>query len=289
MELNIIGSAGTKAIPRPFCGCDVCLEAKKKGKPYKRRSTSIFFREMHSLFELPYDLRYSLSEDMAVLVDNVFISSQNLESLDGLRYLWELISLRNRLNNKKGLRTKKIRLFVPISFKDNSMISRWLEDFKNPDVFEIIFLEPGIAFEIERFRLIPFKISQSGDLGFLIFKGQRAIMMALHTTRETNFLDEALDLTKNGCDVKRINLLVTRQPFIIPKGMIKAELLNSFEDKYYSTREIFSLIKRFKVKRTLFLLIEECFGLSYDDYKRLEEVYKEFGIIFGYDGLNLRL
>jgi hypothetical protein len=244
---------------------------------------------MHSLFELPYDLRYSLSEDMAVLVDNVFISSQNLESLDGLRYLWELISLRNRLNNKKGLRTKKIRLFVPISFKDNSMISRWLEDFKNPDVFEIIFLEPGIAFEIERFRLIPFKISQSGDLGFLINKKSKAILIALHSINTKGLLDNILELINIKLDLKSINLLVTRQPFVLPKKAIRTDFENYFENKYYSTKEIFSLIKRFKVKRTLFLLIEECFGLSYDDYKRLEEVYKEFGIIFGYDGLNLRL
>jgi len=36
MEFEIIGSGGCVSLPRPLCECEICCEARLKGRPYSR-------------------------------------------------------------------------------------------------------------------------------------------------------------------------------------------------------------------------------------------------------------
>jgi len=290
MELKIIGSAGTNTIPKLYCNCDLCVQARRKGMPYKRRSSSFFIKELDSVFEIPNDLRYSLNFELASLVKNLFVTSQNLESFDGLRLLSTIISLKRKSGLVKSIKSKKLRLFLPFSFNRNPAILDWIKNHISSCDLEVVFVEIGKSFELNKCIITPFKINLNNDLGFVIYNGNKTIVIALHTIKHLRVMENELNAIMAKDDKKKINLLITRQPFVLAKKAFEGMDINKdFQLQYYSTKEIFELIKEFNIKRTLFLSIEEEFGLSYDDYKRLDEIYKEFGVVFGYDGLNLKV
>jgi len=57
----------------------------------------------------------------------------------------------------------------------------------------------------------------------------------------------------------------------------------------HSLSEVVELIERINAKGTLIVHIEEEWGKSFDDYKKLEQKYKTWNLQFAYDGMKIKL
>jgi phosphoribosyl 1,2-cyclic phosphate phosphodiesterase len=53
VRVEILGSGGAVTIPRPGCGCRVCVEAREKGVPYARTGPSVFVHGPDVLIDTP--------------------------------------------------------------------------------------------------------------------------------------------------------------------------------------------------------------------------------------------
>jgi len=73
MKFIIIGSGGCVSIPRALCQCKVCVEAREKGKPYSRCSSSLYFEDISLLIDTPEDI-------------NIALNNANIKSVDYLLY-----------------------------------------------------------------------------------------------------------------------------------------------------------------------------------------------------------
>ncbi len=65
MKFIILGSGGCVCTPKPLCQCNVCVEARKKGYPYKRCGCSLFLKDISLLVDTP--------EDIAIAINNADI------------------------------------------------------------------------------------------------------------------------------------------------------------------------------------------------------------------------
>ena len=72
MKIEILGSGGGTEVPRPFCECRVCKEAKEKGLPYSRNAAAAYIKDLKALLETPEDIADSLTRENIRNVDYIF-------------------------------------------------------------------------------------------------------------------------------------------------------------------------------------------------------------------------
>jgi phosphoribosyl 1,2-cyclic phosphate phosphodiesterase len=145
-------------------------------------------------------------------------------------------------------------------------------------------LEDRKSVEIRDFKIVPFRVSLGhGETStvYLIQKRRRKLIYA-------------------PCDVKPFpsdRQLIGADLLIIggffPEGPLKEGIVipqdNELRRELCSLTEIVALIKKFSAKRTLIVHIEEEWGKSFDDYKKIEEKYKAWNLHFAYDGMKIKL
>lgn len=62
--------------------------------------------------------------------------------------------------------------------------------------------------------------------------------------------------------------------------------MNTIEDNVTNfQRDNLRIINELNPKKVIFTHIEETDGLSFDDFKKLEQIYNNF--VFAYDGMNI--
>ena len=76
---------------------------------------------------------------------------------------------------------------------------------------------------------------------------------------------------------------------IIHLGYFKEKVTDMFMQHFAEDEQSFEenleTIRRLSPKRTVFTHIEEAWGRSYDDYKKMESQLKDLNIHFAYDGM----
>jgi len=56
MRFVITGSGGCACTPKPLCQCNICVEAREKGFPYKRCGCSLYLEDIALLIDTPEDI-----------------------------------------------------------------------------------------------------------------------------------------------------------------------------------------------------------------------------------------
>jgi len=74
MKFTVLGSGGCVALPKPLCQCNVCKEAREKGKPYSRYGCSLFIHDINLLIDTPEDIVHSLNYFNMTSIDSVIFS-----------------------------------------------------------------------------------------------------------------------------------------------------------------------------------------------------------------------
>jgi phosphoribosyl 1,2-cyclic phosphate phosphodiesterase len=90
MKFTIIGSGGCVSLPKPTCGCPVCVEAREKGGRYKRHSASLYLEEAALLVDTPEDIADALNCADIREVNNVLYTHRDPDHTMGMRVFEQL-------------------------------------------------------------------------------------------------------------------------------------------------------------------------------------------------------
>lgn len=88
MKIEILGAGGAIPVPRPFCPCAVCEEARQKGAPYTRLGPSLFIHDIGLLFDTPEEIAFQLNRARIMHVTAVTYSHWHPDHTAGIR-VWE--------------------------------------------------------------------------------------------------------------------------------------------------------------------------------------------------------
>jgi len=288
MKFIILGSGGATTIPRPGCQCKVCLEARTKGIPYARSGPSMLISDINLLFDTPEEIAVQLNREGINTVDYIFYTHWHPDHTLGMRIVERMNKFWLATFVKKEKPWKKVRICALTEvFEDLKAISNkhgsFFDYYEKLDLIETTKLEDGKATKIEGFEITAFKVSSPGVVStvFLIEQNGRKVIYA-------------------PCDVKPFpenkrligcNLLIVSSFF--PEGPLKGGILipedNELRTELFSFTEILELTRRINAERTLIVHIEEEWGKSFDDYKKLEEMYGTYNLQFAYDGMQIEL
>ena len=88
MRVEILGSGGAVTIPRPGCGCRVCVEARARGFPYERTGPSVFVHGADVLIDTPEESKQQLNRSTVRRVAAGLYSHWHPDHTAGRR-VWE--------------------------------------------------------------------------------------------------------------------------------------------------------------------------------------------------------
>jgi len=278
MKVEIIGSGGCVAIPKPLCSCRVCQEARKKGRPYARFGPAVYIHDIKTLIDTPEDINHSINASQIEAIDNVCFSHMDPDHTLGFRVFEQL-----RLNwfdideNRENENPIKV-LARPDVMQDMDKIcskyGSYLDYYE--DVRHLIKREPALHYVIDETMIDFIPVGKS-----TVFVIENKSKLVLAPCDCKPFPDDPLF---NSADC-----LIIGNTFVGEKlkhdYVLKED--SQIRKELFSMEEIIKIKQKYKIKKVIVTHLEEDWGKSYDDYKMLESEYE--GIEFAYDGMMIEI
>lgn len=254
MKFKFLGTGGAIRIPKACCNCNICIEARQKGIPYKRLGQSLFLYNESILFDTPEDINEELNIHNISNVKNIFFSHWHPDHTLGCRII-EILN-KNKLNPLNVYMPKEnIEHFLN---KQNPIFS-YFENTGFCNIFKSNYPQNFNEITVSRIKLL-----NNFSYAFLITeKSKKVLYCPCHSN--------CIPIKKDFFD---LDLLIMN--------------LGTFQNNISSLETNFEadnirIIKKLNPKKTIFTHIEESYNLNYNDCINLQSEYNN--IIFAFDGM----
>ncbi|MDR1703694.1 MAG: MBL fold metallo-hydrolase [Clostridiales bacterium] len=283
MKFIVTGSGGCVCTPKPLCQCPVCVEARTKGFPYARCGCGLYLEDIALLVDTPEDIAAALNNAGIKAVSSVLYSHWDPDHTMGMR-IFEQLRL-EWLDFYKGIKPQN-----PVTVYAQPGIMEDLSGLRSKFGPLMDYYERVMKL-IER-RTVEREIELDGiKITFVSVPGDKAVTVFV-------FESKGKKLVYAPCDCRpfpdepvlhNADILVMGDTFIgdvLKDGNIIDEdhplrkELHSFSDALHIQKEL-------SAKRLVITHIEEAWGKSVNDYKKMELEYDN--VNFAYDGMVIQL
>ncbi|HAT4301177.1 TPA: MBL fold metallo-hydrolase [Clostridium perfringens] len=276
----MVGSGGCVSLPKPLCNCEVCKEARSKGRPYSRYGCSLFLDDINLLVDTPEDIAYGINYCDIKEIDRVLFSHVDPDHTLGMRVFEHL-----RLN------------WLEVSCGKNC--ENPIEVFALEDVMKDI---NSIGFKfgsyLDYYENVRNLIKRKSVEDYIFIKNIKVSFIKVNHSTVFVFEKEGKKLIYAPCDVKPFpesKLFLDADCLIIGNTIIGEVLKDGFilkednplRDELFTISDIEELKNKYNIKRVIITHLEEDWGKSYDDYVELEKELD--GIEFAYDGMKIEI
>ncbi len=280
MKFTILGSGGCVALPKPLCQCDICKEAREKGKPYSRFGCSLYLEGLNLVVDTPEDIVHALNYSDVKQIDTVLFShidpdhTLGMRVFEQLRIDWlEISEGRECTDPIKVLAMKHVMEDInTIGFKYGSFLD-YYEKARNLIKRQVV--EESITIK---------------DIKITFIKATSATVFI--------FEQNGNKVIYAPCDVKPFpehSIFENADVMIIGDTVIGETLKDGFilkkdnllREELFTMEEIEELKQKYNIKKVIMTHLGEDWGKSYDDYLRLEKQYEN--IKFAYDGMKIEI
>jgi len=280
MKFTIIGSGGCVALPKPLCKCNVCKEAREKGRPYSRYGCSFYLEDANLIIDTPEDIVHSINNSDISQIDTVLFSHLDPDHTLGFR-VFEQLRL-NWFDVSEGKEcTNPINvLAMPHVMTDLNAIQSKYGGF------------------LDYYEDVRNLIKRNEICESTIINGIKITFVRIDTATIFVFEKDNKKVIYAPCDVKpfpdemifdNANLMVIGNTIVgdvLKDGYVMTED-NFMRSELFSMSEIEQLRDKHKIESVVITHLEEDWGKSYDDYIELETHYEN--IKFAYDGMVLEV
>ena len=276
MKFTIIGSGGCVALPKPLCQCEICKEAREKGKPYSRFGCSLFLEDLKLLVDTPEDIVHALNYANIQEVDSVLFSHMDPDHILGMRVFEHM-----RLNWFEISEGKECTNPISVFAMEHVMA----------DINSIRSKHGSYLDYYEKVRNI---IKRTVVTDYIYLEDIKLTFIKAGVATVFVFEQEGRKFIYAPCDVKPFpeNDIFRNADVMVIGNTIVGEVLkggyifkegNSMSAELFSMKEIVDLKDKYNIKKVIITHLEEDWGKSYDDYLKLQDEYSE--ITFAYDGM----
>jgi phosphoribosyl 1,2-cyclic phosphate phosphodiesterase len=284
MKVEILGSGGATATPRPGCECRVCVEARARGVPYSRTGPSLFVHGPDVLFDTPEESRLQLDRSGVSEIAACFYSHWHPDHTMGRR-VWEAVGGHDfrRWPPDPGAR-RRTDVYLPeqvaLDFGERGIREHFdfLEERGWVRVHE---LGDDDTVELGGVTIRPFRLHEDYVYAFeLTGRGKRLLVAPdeLHDWEPPALL--------RGVDLAVLpSGLHEHDPFTGERRIHQDHPVLRVEATFAQTLRI---VDALAARRVVLTHVEEVDGLGHDDLQRLAaEVGR--GITFAYDTMTVEV
>lgn len=276
MKLNLLGSGGVAAPPKPCCNCKICIEARTKGIPYARTGASLFIYDSNLLFDTPEEVRTQINRENIKDIENIILTHWHPDHTLGLRVVEQI--------NYDSIKEKPIRepIKVYIATEQYEQMKKYtagnvLAHFESKGIISIMNFEHKKVIDFGDVKVIPLFIPETEGFYFKIEDAKSSIVYAPCEYKNLKIYEE----------VKDIDVFIVHHLYFENKSIGTGADYSSTEDSFEVMLEH---SKQMKAKKIIITHIEEAFGLSHYELNEIcRKEYTEYNIEFGFDGMILEL
>lgn len=280
MDFMIIGSGGCVNLPKPLCKCEVCVEARKKGKPYSRFGCSLYIKDLKLIIDTPEDIVQAINYYDLDKIDNVLYSHMDPDHTLGMR-VFEQIRL-NWLEIDNGKKCTN-----PVNVYARKSVMQDLNNIKTKYGSFFDYYEKTMNL-IKRIEI---------DKHILIDNMKIDFIEVNHSTIFI-FKKENKKLIYAPCDVKPfphseryynadIMIIGNTIPCEILKNGYALSENSPLKLDLFNMDEVCNIKNKYNIKKIIITHLEEDWGKSYDEYIDMQKKYNN--IEFAYDGMWVNL
>jgi phosphoribosyl 1,2-cyclic phosphate phosphodiesterase len=296
MELMILGSGGATTIPRPGCQCRVCSEARLKGIPYARSSSSLYIPEVRVLFDTPEEIGSQLNREGINDIDGIFYTHWHPDHTLGLRIVERMYKFWLGRFVRGDKPTKKVRVcaLAKVVADLKKAYGKFLSFYEEQELIQIVKLKEATRFTVRNYQITPLMVCGGGATAKVSSRKRNSMVSTVFLIEREN-----KKVIYAPCDVKpfpeipqlkNADLLILGEA--LPDGPLKEGITipedNLLRKELFSMQEITGLVNRLRPRKTVLTHIEEEWGRNYDDYKSIENNYRG-KVVFAYDGMKLTI
>lgn len=279
MKVEILGSGGASATPRPGCLCSVCAEARARGVPYSRTGPSVFVHGPNVLFDTPEESRLQLDRSTVTEIGACFYSHWHPDHTMGRR-VWEAVGghdLRNWPPDLERRRTTDVYLpeQVAADFADRLGNREHFDFLEGRGWITLHELRDGDTVELGGVAIRPFRLHEEYVYAFELTGGGKRLLVAMD---EIHGWTPPAEL--RGLDLAVLPMGVCEHdPFTGERRIPQQHPVLRFEATFEQTLRV---VDELGAKRVVLSHVEEADGLGFDELKRLEAKVGR-NITFGWD------
>ena len=262
MRVEILGSGGAVTIPRPGCGCRVCVEARKLGAPYARTGPSVFVHGPDVLIDTPEESKQQLNRSGVMRIAAGLYSHWHPDHTAGRR-VWEA---RNFDFRSWPPRFETTPVYVPervwADFESNYGLADQFRFLERQGTVKVELLDEHASVELEGTRLTVLPLDAENAHAFLFEDGRRRVLVAMDETHRW----QPPDLGPLDLAVLPIGVF-EHHPFtgerMIPEEFCKPPVRKA---RYEMTLD---LLRALAPRRAVLSHVEEMDRVSHDELLRL--------------------
>jgi phosphoribosyl 1,2-cyclic phosphate phosphodiesterase len=280
MKIEIIGSGGCVSLPKPLCQCDVCKEARVKGRPYSRFGCSIFIHDINVLIDTPEDIVHAINHSQIETIDSVLYSHMDPDHTLGFRVFEQLKLNWFEISEGRECKNPIDVIARPDVMDDLNLIRSKLGSYF--DYYEHVrnlikrqTVERSIKIKETTITFVPVGRST-------VFVIESATQKVIYAPCDCVPFPED-DIFYDADYLIIGNTLVSE---VLKDGYILSDD-NSLRDELFSMSDIITLKEKYNITHVIMTHLEEDWGKSYDDYLEMEKSYDN--ITFAYDGMVIEL
>ena len=281
MNIIILGSGGCVSTPRACCSCHVCIEARQKGFPDARTGCSLFIEDVNLLIDTPEDINASLNNSGVQKVEHILYSHCDPDHTMGMRVIeqlkmdWLADSLGKKPDNPIEVAS------LPVILEDiKKQGTRYGSIIKYYEIRGLICTKEIHTFKKDNILIELVPVDEQEHVAiFIISSNNKKVIYAPCDVKPFPKSEKF-----QGADVLIIGNTIVGD---ILKDDFVLSADNPLRKELFTLDEINMIQKQYAIKEIIITHLEEDWGKSYDEYKKLEEELD--GIHFAYDGLQIQL
>jgi phosphoribosyl 1,2-cyclic phosphate phosphodiesterase len=283
MKFIITGSGGCVAIPRPLCQCKVCTEARLKGIPYARCGCSLYLEDISLLVDTPEDINSALNNTGVLSLDNIIYSHWDPDHTLGMRVIEQIkLEWLDYYENKKPI--NPINIFATKGV---------MEDINNIRNAYGSFMDYYEYMKLIKRNIVENNIQMDKDINIIFIPVPKGKAVDIFV-----FEQKGKKLIYAPCDCKEFpdngtmynaDILIIGYTFV--GNILKNDTIiyenHPLRQELHSMENIMEIKNKYNIKKVIITHIEEDWGKSFDEYKKIEKEYQN--ILFAYDGMKIEL
>jgi len=283
MKFVITGSGGCSPIPKALCQCKVCIEARKKGFPYKRCGCSLYLEDISLLVDTPEDINSALNYNNINSLDYVLYSHWHSDHLLGMRIMEQIkIEWQDFYENIKPLNK------IKVCTTENVMND--INKIRSPYGSFMDYYEHKVEV-LERHIIEDSLTVNNIEIKFLSVPSKEAVTIFIFKSNGKKVIYAPCDCKNfpTDDDIQNSDILIIGETFIgnSLKNDKKIHAEHPLRNELHSMEDIIKIKEHYNIKDVIITHIEEYYGKNFDDYIELEKNYKN--IKFAYDGMKIEL
>lgn len=262
MRVEILGSGGAVTIPRPGCGCRVCVEARDQGPPYARTGPSVFVHGPDVLIDTPEESKQQLNRSGVTRIAAGLYSHWHPDHTAGRR-VWEA---RNFDFRSWPPRYETTPVYIPervwADFETNYGLADQFRFLERQGTVKVELLPDDATVELDGTHLTPVPLAAENAYAFLFEDARNRVLIAMDETHRW----EPPDLGPLDLAVLPIGVF-EHHPYtgerMIPEEFCKPPVRKA---RYEMTLQ---LLRSLQPRRAVLSHVEEMDRVSHDELRRL--------------------